>query len=122
MRNETVEAQHMDPASWEEEKVDLAPTAEESKNEQVMAAVRLIVAIVTVINIVAQPFGWQPLGIDSEQLYMVLSGFAAIAASIWAWWKNNNCTKAAQAGQQLTDTIKSGGVVDFTLTTYRKAA
>lgn len=122
MRNETAEPMHLNAETLEEEQVDIAPSAEESKNERVMAAVRLIVAIVTVINIVAQPFGWQPLGIDQEQLYMVLSGIASIAATLWAWWKNNNVTHASQAGQRVTDTIKSGEAVDFLLTTFKKAA
>lgn len=122
MRNEAAEPQHLNAETLEEQQVDIAPTAEESKNERVMAAVRLIVAIATVINIVAQPFGWQPLGIDQEQLYMVLSGIASTIATIWAWWKNNNVTKAAQAAQRVTDTIKSEGVIDFMLTTFKRAA
>lgn len=122
MRNEAAEPMHLNAETLEEEQVDIAPSAEESKNERVMAAVRLIVAIVTVVNIIAQPFGWQPLGVDSEQLYMVLSGIASIAATLWAWWKNNNVSHAAQAGQRVTDTIKSGEAVDFLLTTFKKAA
>lgn len=84
------------------------PTPEESRNERAMAAVRLIVAIVTVVNVVAQPFGWQPLGIDEGQLYTVISGIGAIAATLWAWWRNNNVSRAAQTGQNLTDEIKRG--------------
>lgn len=122
MRNETPEAQHLNDETLVETEVDIAPSAEESKNERVLAAVRLVVAIVTVINIVAQPFGWQPLGIDQEQLYMVLSGAASIAATLWAWWKNNNVSHASQGGQRVTDAIKSGEAVDFTLTMYKKAA
>lgn len=85
-----------------------APTPEESRNERAMAAVRLVVALATVVNIVAQPFGWQPLGIDAEQLYAVISGAAAIVAGVWTWWKNNNVSTAAQTGQNLTDAIKRG--------------
>lgn len=94
----------------EVEPIDVAPTEEETRNERAMAAVRLVVAVVTVVNIVAQPFGWQPLGMDSDQLYMVLSGIASIGATVWAWWSNNNVTKAAQSGQKLTDAIKDGAV------------
>lgn len=92
----------------ETDPVSIDPSPEESKNERAMAAVRLIVSLVTIINIVAQPFGWQPLGIDAEQLYLVISTAGAIIANIWAWWKNNNCSEAAQAGQKLIDAIKSG--------------
>lgn len=90
------------------EDVDITPSLEEAKNERAMAAVRLIVSLVTIVNIVAQPFGWQPLGIDSEALYLVISTAGAIVANIWTWWKNNNCTEAAVAGQKLADAIKEG--------------
>lgn len=96
----------------------LAPTSEEARNERAMAVVRLVVALATVVNIVAQPFGWEPLGIDAEALYAVLSGAGAIAASLWAWWKNNNVTRAAQAGQRVTDAIKEDGAIGATLTVY----
>lgn len=90
------------------EPTEIGPTSEESHNERAMAIVRLIVSVVTIINIVAAQFGWAPLGLDSELLYTVISGGFAIAASIWAWWKNNNMTEAAQAAQNVLDLIKHG--------------
>ena len=96
--------------SAEPEDIDITPSPAESKNERAMAAVRLIVSLVTIVNIVAQPFGWQPLGIDAEELYLVISTAGAIIANIWAWWKNNNCTEAAVAGQKMIDYFKTEGM------------
>lgn len=87
---------------------EVTPAPEESKNERAIAIVRLVVSLVTIVNILAQPFGWQPLGIDGEALYAVVSGAIAILANVWTWWKNNNMTRASQAGQKLTDAIKDG--------------
>ena len=89
--------------------VDATITEEESRNERAMGLVRLIVAVVTIINIVAAQFGWEPLGVDAELLYNTISAIAAIVASVWAWWKNNNMTRAAQIGQRVVDEVKSGG-------------
>lgn len=86
--------------------IDSVPTPEEAKNERAMAIVRLCVSLATIINIVASGFGWEPLGLDAELLYTVISGSAAIIATLWAWWKNNNLTDAAQAGQKVIDIIK----------------
>lgn len=84
-----------------------APTPEETRNERAMAIVRLVVSVVTIVNIVAAQFGWEPLGVDADQLYMVVSSALAIAASLWAWWKNNNMTLAAIAGQRTTDAYRA---------------
>lgn len=90
----------------------IEPTPEQSRDERVVALTRLIVSAVTIVNIVAAAFGWQPLGIDAEQLYLGLSTIAAIAANVWSWWRNNNMTEAAQVGQMVTDRIKSGEITE----------
>lgn len=76
------------------------------KNSKAMAITRLIVALVTIINVIAGAFGWEPLGLDGELVYNVVSGILAIVAIIWAWWKNNNISRAAMYGQYVTNNIK----------------
>lgn len=74
-------------------------STQESQDAKAIAITRGLVAIITIVNLVAQSFGWAPLGLDYETIYAVVSGVAAIIATIWAWWKNNNVTKAAQKAQ-----------------------
>lgn len=88
------------------DEMDITPTSEEIKDERAMAFVRLIVSIVTIVNVIAAQFGWQPLGIDGEMVYNVVSSIAAVMTMVWAWWKNNNVTEAAVAGQKITDMMK----------------
>lgn len=78
---------------------------QESQDARSIAITRGIVALITIVNLVAQSFGWSPLGVDYETIYAIVSGIAAVIATIWAWWKNNNVTKAAQIAQvKLTET------------------
>ena len=86
---------------------DITPTPEEVKDERAMAFVRLIVSIVTIVNVIAAQFGWQPLGIDGEMAYNAVSSIAAVITMVWAWWKNNNVTEAAIAGQKVIDELKN---------------
>lgn len=90
------------------ETIDLEPTPEESHNERAMAAVRLIAALLTVLNFALVQLGWDPLQVDNDLLYVLIAAGLDVAATIWGWWKNNNVTKAAQVGQNLIDRIKRG--------------
>ena len=69
--------------------------------------VRIIVSAITIINLLAAQFGFNPLNIDDETVYTVVSAVAAIAAWAWGFWKNNNFTKAAKKGQETIDKLKA---------------
>lgn len=69
--------------------------------------VRLVVSIITIINLLATQFGFNPLNIDESSIYTVVSTIAALAAWIWGFWKNNNFTEAAKKGQELTNELKA---------------
>lgn len=56
---------------------------------------RTIILLVALINQFLSIKGMSPLPIEDEQIEMVVSTAATIAASLWAWWKNNSFTKAA---------------------------
>lgn len=82
------------------------PTAE--------AIVRGIVALVTLVNVIAQMLGWTPLPMDEGAIAAAVdAGYAAVSALLaglataWAWWKNNSVTEAAQEGDALMDEIKA---------------
>ena len=69
------------------------------QNEKTLAIVRLVVGLITIINLLLLKSGYSPLEIDEGLITTVISGIVAIGAYIWSWWKNNNVTKKAQEAQ-----------------------
>lgn len=76
--------------------------------DRIQAIVTLIVAIITIFNVVLTAIGLNPLPISEEQVYMYVSGAASLIALLVSWWNNQNWTEAAVSGQTVTDAIKSG--------------
>lgn len=70
-------------------------------------AVRIIVSIITVINAFAAAFGFNPIDVDEDTIYTVVSFVAMIAAWVWGFWKNNNFTEAAKEAQKHLNNLKS---------------
>lgn len=56
---------------------------------------RTVVLVITLINTVLTAFGKNPLPFSETDIYQAISTVCTVAASIWAWWKNNSFTKAA---------------------------
>lgn len=81
--------------------------------ERLMAGIRLLVPLIM--------YGLTFAGItlDADLVYCVLLGIAGIASTVWAWWKNNNVTEAAQTAQQFLDAIKAGYTVEQTLQAFQ---
>lgn len=65
--------------------------------------VRIIVSIVTFINLLATSFGFDPLNLDEGTIYTVVSAIAVLVSWIWGFWKNNNFTEAAKYSQTVLD-------------------
>lgn len=59
--------------------------------------IRTVVLIVALINQVLTMTGHSVLPFDEQQITDGLSMLFTVAAALWAWWKNNSFTKAAQA-------------------------
>ena len=76
------------------------------KNNKSNAIVRLIVLGVLIINQVLITLGYEPLPFSDEQIYEAVSIVALVAGTIWIWWKNNNVTDVALAGQAEIERIK----------------
>ncbi len=57
--------------------------------------VRTIVLVITLVNQVLTMFGKNPLPFAEDELYAMFTAAATIAATLWAWWKNNSFTPAA---------------------------
>ena len=81
-------------------------------NERTKAIINLVVAVLTVVNVVLQAFGITPLPITEDMIYTAVSGVLAIVACVWAWWKNNNMTEAAQKAQELLNDLKAENKID----------
>jgi len=73
---------------------------------QIEAIIRLIVALVPVINIVLAAFGKSPLPFTSDEVNAGLSAVVSVLAIAWAWWKNNNMTFEAQLAQKELNKLK----------------
>ena len=70
--------------------------------ERLVAIVRLIVPLVVAIENMA---GY---ALDAGLVANIAMTVATIAAFVWAWWKNNNVTEAAQIAQEYLDALKAG--------------
>lgn len=70
--------------------------------ERLVAIVRLIVPLVVAI---ANMAGY---ALDAGLVANIAMTVATIAAFIWAWWKNNNLTEAAQIAQEYLNALKAG--------------
>lgn len=76
----------------------------EKKKVSVETIIRTIVLAVTLINQVLTMLGKNPLPFAEDELYALLTTAATVAASLWAWWKNNSFTPAAiKADEYLTE-------------------
>lgn len=74
------------------------------KKVKVETIVRTIVLAVTLLNQVLTVLGKNPLPFAEDELYAMLTTAATIAATVWAWWKNNSFTpEAIEADEYLAE-------------------
>lgn len=78
-----------------------------NKKDTLMAFVRLACMLITT--------GLAMFGVtvDADALFVGAMIVLALAAYIWAWWKNNNVTEAATKAQEVLSELKQG--VDVTV-------
>lgn len=67
---------------------------------------RTVVLVVTLLNTVLTTFGANPFPFSDSQIYQVISTVCTIAATIWAWWKNNSFTSAAIKADEYMAALK----------------
>lgn len=68
--------------------------------------VRTIVLAVTILNEILLRAGKNPLPFSDSTVYEAASLIVFIAASIWAWWKNNSFTSAAIKADKYMDELR----------------
>lgn len=78
------------------------------KNIKTDTVIRTIILIIALVNQVLTALGKNPLPWSNEEIYSGLSAVATVAASAWAWWKNNSFTNAAVAADEYMETLKEG--------------
>ena len=83
------------------------------KNNKQSAIVRLVALVILMLNQALVTLGYNPLPFSDEQIYEavsivyeVVSIVALTIVAIWNWWKNNNMTDVALAGQAEIERIK----------------
>lgn len=71
---------------------------------------RTIILVIALVNTVLTMSGKNPLPFVDDDIYTAVSIIATLAASAWAWWKNNSFTteaiKADEYLQELKDSKK----------------
>lgn len=72
--------------------------------------IRTICLVIALVNQVLLAFGKQPIPVEDEQVYTLVSTLVTIIVSIWAWWKNNSFTQPAiKADEYLSKLRKEEG-------------
>ncbi len=84
----------------------------EKKKVSVETIVRTIVLAVTLINQVLTMLGKNPLPFAEDELYALLTTTATVAATLWAWWKNNSFTPAAIKADEYLMELKASNKND----------
>lgn len=80
------------------------------RNVSTGTIIRTVCLVLALVNNCLTMAGRSPLPIEEEWLTNLLSQLFTIAASVWAWWKNNSFTQAALVGDELMHDIKDGNI------------
>lgn len=75
-------------------------------SEKTKAVITLILLMLTIFNQSLQLMGYSPLPFDSAKVEGVLSSIATAIVGVYAWWKNQNVTRAAREAQRVLDMKK----------------
>ena len=82
----------------------------EKKKVSVETIVRTIVLAVTLLNQVLTMLGKNPLPFAEDELYALLTTTATVAATLWAWWKNNSFTSEAISADKYLAELKKQAI------------
>ena len=68
--------------------------------------VRTAVLVFALINQVLTISGYNPLPFTDDEFGQAVSMVLTVAASLWAWWKNNSFTQAALEADEKMHELK----------------
>lgn len=69
--------------------------------------IRTAVLFIVLFNQVVVLLGGEALSYNENQIYEAVSVVATIAASLWAWWRNNSFTDEAIEADFFKDMLKN---------------
>lgn len=87
-----------------------------SKKIPTETIIRAIVLFVTLVNTILTMSGKNPLPFAEDELYAWLSAAATVAATLWAWWKNNSFTPEAITADEYLAKLKANNATTNTET------
>ena len=73
--------------------------------------VRTVVLALALINQILSATGHAVLPIEDAQVETLISTAVTVAASLWAWWKNNSFTQDALRADEYKAAISAGETV-----------
>lgn len=79
------------------------------KNVSKETIIRTIILVIALLNQILTAVGKNPLPFSDEEIYMGLTAVFTVAATVWAWWKNNSFTANAIAADEYKDMLNNGG-------------
>ena len=68
--------------------------------------IRTIVLGIALLNQMFAMFGIQQLNVDEDTIYQGVTAIVTVGSAIWAWWKNNSFTEAAQEADKVLKELK----------------
>lgn len=71
--------------------------------------IRTIILVAALVNQILTAAGKNPLPFSDEELYTGLTAIFTVAATVWAWWKNNSFTQNALAADAYKAKLDEGG-------------
>lgn len=70
---------------------------------------RTIVLFLALANQVMVAFGWNPIDIEEESVYTMISTLVTLIAACVAWWENNSFTQAALKADEVLKEEQTNG-------------
>lgn len=84
----------------------------EKTKEIALALTTLIVNGLIILNMILQAMGKPSVQIGQEDISMTINAILLVISTLYTWWRNNNITDAAIAGQEVINAYKAGDDIE----------